>query len=621
MTNLYIPLVGKRPPHGYSFKDKSPEELFTYEEAQKLNGFARILADDEVLFDFDDANQAEIMMNIVEAFQLNCRVYCTTRGKHFLFKNSGIDRNKTNVQLAVGLRADIKLGSRCSYQVLKIDGEERFIEWDIEDGQEYQKNPKWLFPIKGGNIDFFSLGDGDGRNDALFNHIIPLIANDFTVDESRECITIINKFVLKEPLSDIELETILRDEAFQNIIADSKKKDITIETFKRFLIELGISIKYNELLNIVQYENLPHEYAEITDIQNVMPIKLQYDFMKHIGKKNINKHQVTDLIVLVADENSYNPVRNYLLGTSWDGKDRFPEIFEILGVQSEFNQSLIKKWFYQTAAMPFNTLDNPIQPEGVLILQGAEGIGKTRFFKLICPDFLWFSSLDKELTTKNKDILIQMLSAWIGEIGEIDRTFKANKSDIKNFMTLDKDTIRKPYAREPVTKARTTSFCGTTNKDEFLNDDTGFRRWWVVKISQSKIDMGNFVDPDNVKQFWGQCYVEICKNSLCYLLTEDERNQLEEANKEVIEMLPAEEELRLRLDFDAPIEKWHWVQPSVIKPLPEYCVDRYTPKEIGTALTAIMRDVPEIIATRGKKGKKYFIPPTIINTDWYRNTK
>lgn len=231
---------------------------------------------------------------------------------------------------------------------------------------------------------------------------------------------------------------------------------------------------------------------------------------------------------------------------------------------------------------------------------------------------LWFQSLDKELTTKNKDILIQMLSAWIGEIGEIDRTFKANKSDVKNFMTLTKDSIRKPYAREPITKARSTSFCGTTNKDEFLNDDTGFRRWWVIPVNQ-KIDMGNFTLPDNLHQFWAQCYAAVCENPQCFRLTGEERQQLEERNKEVMEMLPAEDELRLRFDLDAPIEKWNWVQPSVLKNLPDYDVSYYSAKEIGAAIRAIMKDVPEIQHKHSNRGTIYLIPPSINNTDRYRN--
>ena len=137
----------------------------TFEEVKNLPGYAGVLADDTILIDIDDTEQSEILMDIVEEYQLDCRVYCTSRGRHFLFKNSSITRNRTHAPLAIGLTADIKLGSRTSYEILKIDGEERFIEWDIEEGGTYQEVPKWLFPVRAA-VDFLDMDAGDGRNQA-----------------------------------------------------------------------------------------------------------------------------------------------------------------------------------------------------------------------------------------------------------------------------------------------------------------------------------------------------------------------------------------------------------------------------------------------------------------------
>lgn len=195
-------------------KFKGRTQFKTYDEVKDLPGFGGVLADDTILIDIDDAEQAEILMNIVEELQLNCKVLCTSRGKHFLFKNKTIQRNRTHVPLAVGLTADIKVGYKTSYEVIKIDGQERFVEWDVEPGTEYQEVPKWLFPVKA-SPDFLDMAAGDGRNQALFNYILTLTANDFTVEETRECIRILNRFVLKAPLSDDELEVVLRDDAFQ----------------------------------------------------------------------------------------------------------------------------------------------------------------------------------------------------------------------------------------------------------------------------------------------------------------------------------------------------------------------------------------------------------------------
>lgn len=203
-------------------KYKGGKNLLTLDQVEDFSEYAGVLADNVILVDIDDAEQAEILMNIVEDKQLDCVVRQTSRGKHFLFKNTTVDKCRTGKPLAIGLKADIKIGRHNGTQILKFNGEERFIEWDT-DGQELQEIPKWLLPVSS-SIDFFNMEEGDGRNSTLFSYILTLTSAGFTKEESRECIEIINKYVLKEPLSESELEVILRDDAFpEETFFDGKK--------------------------------------------------------------------------------------------------------------------------------------------------------------------------------------------------------------------------------------------------------------------------------------------------------------------------------------------------------------------------------------------------------------
>lgn len=239
-----------------SFKNKTSEELKSYEEVKDLDEFAGILADDIILIDIDDAEQSEILMDIVEELQLNCRVYQTTRGKHFLFRNTTVERCSTHSKLAIGLQADIKIGTRNSYSILKYNGSERFIEWDI-DGDAVDDLPKWLLKVSFAP-DFSNLGEGDGRNQALFNYILNLQSNGFTKDECRTCIRLINKFILKNSLTDDELEVILRDDAFNApIFFDGKT--FLFDKFARFLKEEYHVVKINNQLHI--YNDGIYEYG------------------------------------------------------------------------------------------------------------------------------------------------------------------------------------------------------------------------------------------------------------------------------------------------------------------------------------------------------------------------
>lgn len=204
------------------FKNVPASKLHTLEEAKTFPEYAGILSDDVILIDIDDEKQSEIMMDIVEEYQLNCRVYQTTRGKHFVFRNDGVDKCATGARLACGLTSDIKVGCKNSYEVLKFNNEERFIEWDVENGQEYQKVPKWLHPVRS-TMDFLEMTAGSGRNSALYGYILTLQSAGFEKEEARESIRILNRFVLEEPLEEDELEVILRDEAFQKEIFFIKK--------------------------------------------------------------------------------------------------------------------------------------------------------------------------------------------------------------------------------------------------------------------------------------------------------------------------------------------------------------------------------------------------------------
>lgn len=195
------------------FKDRS--DFKTFEQVQSLPEYAGILAPDAVLIDIDDMEQSELLLNIIDDEGIRCKVLKSRSGMHFLFKNSKITKCFTKTKLACGLsQIDIKSGFKNSYEVLKIDGKDRQVMYDILEDEEYEEVPKWLFPVKC-TTEFLDMDAGSGRNQALFNYILTLQSNDFTVEEARKTIQIINKYILKEPLSDDELAVVLRDDAFK----------------------------------------------------------------------------------------------------------------------------------------------------------------------------------------------------------------------------------------------------------------------------------------------------------------------------------------------------------------------------------------------------------------------
>lgn len=272
-------------------KFKGRNDLKTFEEVQSLPEFAGILGEETILIDIDNFENSEIIFKIVKELKLKCRVYETTRGKHFLFKNKGVKTNKTGCKLAIGLDSDIKLGSRNSYSILKFDNKDRKIIYDTPE-DKIQELPIWLTPINS-SFDFLDMEVGDGRNQALFNYILTLQSNDFSVEEARETIRLINKYVLKVPLRDTELEVVLRDDAF--------KKPIFFKGTTFLFDKFATYIKNNN--HIIRINNQLHFYKDGIYIDDYAEIEAE--MIKHISNLNRAKRaEVLSYLNLLIRDNT-----------------------------------------------------------------------------------------------------------------------------------------------------------------------------------------------------------------------------------------------------------------------------------------------------------------------------
>lgn len=441
-------------------KYKNTDNLKTLQEVQSLPEYAGILAPDTILVDIDDSKQSELLMNIIEHFQLNCRVYQTTRGRHFLFKNSKIDKCFTHCTLACGFTADIKSGFKNSYEVLKFNGEERFIEWDIEKGQEYQEIPKWLFPIKT-NAEFLKMKAGDGRNQELFNYILTLQSNDFSVEESRETIRIINKFVLPEPLSDDELEVILRDDAFQKPVFYKG----TTFLFDRF----ATYMKNNH--HIIRINNQLHMYQDGIYISGQADI--EGEMIKHIPQLNRSKRkEVLDYLDVLIRENtpateahliafrngilnvyddSFTPLTPEHIITNRIDWDYNPQAYDELTDKTlnkiACNDESIRALLEEMAGSCLYR-ENTLAGGKAFILTGAGANGKSTFLEMI-KNMLGeynISSLDlKELSEKFQNAEICGKLANIGD--DIDSEYISNAAVFRKLVTGERIQVQRKGER------------------------------------------------------------------------------------------------------------------------------------------------------------------------------
>lgn len=220
----YIMLNNQKQPL-HKFKDGGK----SWDEVKNHDNIAVIIPTPFIVLDFDTEQEAEIMLKIIDYYGLHTKVMQTTRGIHSWFKTKDTQaKNFVKNKLAIGISCDRKVCNRNAYVKIKDNGVMR--KWIRECADEdIDYCPRWLEPVNA-SINLMGMASGDGRNQALYNYILTLQAQDFTKEEIRQTLDVINRFVFAEPLSDKEMETIYRDEAFKN--ADEIKEIKTQKTSK-----------------------------------------------------------------------------------------------------------------------------------------------------------------------------------------------------------------------------------------------------------------------------------------------------------------------------------------------------------------------------------------------------
>ncbi len=232
-------------------------------------------------------------------------------------------------------------------------------------------------------------------------------------------------------------------------------------------------------------------------------------------------------LVAIADENRKNPVTDWIRLRAWDGKDRIGELTETLTLAEWFpaklKRLLLTRWLISAVAA---CVADAFKTRGVLVLQGAQAIGKTSWFASLVPSssgwFLDGVALDPE----DKDSLKRVISHWIIELGELEATFKkADINKLKSYITSPVDVVRLPWARKFSDFPRRTVFCASVNQAEFLVDTTGNSRWWCLPCRSI-----NYKHGIDLQQLWAQA-LSLYRAGEPWWLTREEEADLDDLNR------------------------------------------------------------------------------------------
>ena len=386
----------------------------------------------------------------------------------------------------------------------------------------------------------------------------------------------------------------------------------TKENMGVLLTRHGVRSRYNRMTNRVEVDLGMGGQGYEGDPGSV-DVALSHcrDLAKQAG---LPHYDVTENVLLLAEEDAYHPFDKYLGEEFWDGKGRVQQVIETLDVGPDSvdigpRDWLVKKWLLQIVAAVRGYGDYP--PKGVIVFTGAQHIGKTSWLRYLCPPEMFGEGL--HLDPSNKDSLMESTQWLICELGEIDSTFK--KSDInqlKAHIGRKNDTYRKPYGRGSSTYPRRTVYAGTVNSPVFLQDDTGNVRFWPVPVTTIDLDaMKGLRDRGEIKQFW----LEVCEmyeDGQSWHLSQEDAAILENYSEQFRELGMVEIALREVYDWDVPRVKWLWRSQSQI--CQDLGIDIVGRGSKGTPLQRLLpkltqRSRPVRKRDHGNARLGWFIPP------------
>ena len=303
----------------------------------------------------------------------------------------------------------------------------------------------------------------------------------------------------------------------------------------------NIHVNYNVIKKRMEIE-IPHMnfIADMKEEASLVEIE------DRCIKLGVPHTRVRDYLKVIANE--YNPVIEWIESKPWDGTSRLPDFLKTItsSTPESLKDMLLRKWLISCVAACYEP--NGVELEGILCFQGAQGLGKTLWFKRLCDYNKGWLLEGATLNPSDKDSVKRAVSHWIVELGELESTFKKSDIDqLKAFVTSRTDELRLPYDRAFTTYQRRTAFYASVNAREFLTDSSGNRRFWCIAVTDI-----NFNHGIDMQQLWAEVketmYVQGQKN---WFLSPDERELLQDSNEGYRTQSSVEDLLLQHVNFDA----------------------------------------------------------------------
>ena len=246
-------------------------------------------------------------------------------------------------------------------------------------------------------------------------------------------------------------------------------------------------------------------YRESENLTDVDLKFLVLYFEKNYGLAN--EKRIDDAIKVVANENRYHPVQDYLNALQWDKVERIRyTLHYFLGAEiSDYTYEVLKLFMLGTIARVFRP---GIKFEVKLCLVGGQGAGKSTFFRFLAMKDDWFTDDLKKMDDEN--VYRKLQGHLIVEFPEMVAILNAkNVEDTKSFMSRQKDTYKTPYDKHPKDHKRQCVFAGSSNSLDFLPmDRSGNRRFLPIQCNVNEAEVHILDDEKVSREYIAQMWAE-----------------------------------------------------------------------------------------------------------------
>lgn len=407
--------------------------------------------------------------------------------------------------------------------------------------------------------------------------------------------------VMAEPVQTGTMSTAL----FPDISAKSGKPLGTIENVEALLKFYKIQVRYNEISKD-QEIYIPGHDGRTDNMQESNNNRIVSLAAKH----EVPTTRVPAFVDVVAEQNRYNPVRDWILSRNWDGIPRLTKFIESIqpheGFDTHTSDMMVRLWMISAVAAVFKEPregEAPFSTAGVLVLQGDQGCGKTTWFRNLAPRGSGWIGEGRSVDPAKKDTMMGALRFWIAELGELESTLRRDMAMLKAFITDTQDVIRIPYSKKHSVFPRRTVFGASVNQAEFLSDMTGNRRWWCIPVKT--IDNAHNLD---IQQVWAEVY-SLYEDGATWYPTDQENDVILKASWQFTFPDPI---------MDLVLDKFDWIgYPNVpmtgmtATEVLKLCgMDKPTPQDVKTCGT-VLRRLTNKDPHRGTGGQRlYYLPST-----------